>query len=103
MPTNTPTHRNFIDQYERVIILLLEDMDPAEFGVGNIDSAVLCPHYAVASRQAIRRNLATLVDMTVPYGSPGKAQILKVPGLGKMNTPLTYILSLNKCDVQSQF
>jgi hypothetical protein len=54
-----------------VIVLLLEDMDPAGFGAGNIDSAVLCPRNAIASRQAIYRNLATFVDMTVPYGSPG--------------------------------
>jgi hypothetical protein len=65
------TQRYFIYQYERVIVLLLEDMELAEFGVGNIDSAVLCPRNAIASRQAIHRNLATLVDVTVPYGSPG--------------------------------
>jgi hypothetical protein len=65
------TQRNIIDQYERVIVLLLEDMDLVGFGAGNIDSAVLCPHNAIVSKQAIYRNLATLVDMAVPYGSPG--------------------------------
>ena len=77
------TQRNIIDQYKRVIVLLLEDKNPAEFGVANIDSAILCPHNAIASMQAIHRNLATLVDMAVPYGSPGQPQILEIPGLGK--------------------
>jgi len=53
-----------------MIVLLLKDMDLTGIEVGNIDSAVLCPRNAIASTQAIHRNLATLVDMTVPYGSP---------------------------------
>jgi len=69
MPENAPN--DILSTSTRVIVLLLEDMDLAEFGVGNIDSAVLCPRNAIASRQAIHRNLATLVDVTVPYGSPG--------------------------------
>ncbi len=62
------TQRNDVGQYEGVIVLLLEDMNLAKFGVGNIDGAVLCPRNAIAARQTIHRNLATLVDVTVPYG-----------------------------------
>jgi hypothetical protein len=86
-----------------VIVLLLEDVDLAEFGVGHIDSAVLCPRNAIASRQAIHRNLATLVHMTVPYGSPGKPEILDIPGLGKMNMPLIYIPSSMSATYKAKF
>lgn len=65
------THCNIIDYYEGVVVLFLEDLDLAELGIGNIDSTVLSPRNAIASLQAIHCNLASLVDMTIPYGSPG--------------------------------